>query len=172
METRVVGLYVHGDRGTELNDTAPIPMLPIAQSDCVVGMGLRADRRYFQRPDPGRPRKRQVSLIDEGTIARHEARFGPINRAFIKAQIILAGEVHLPSLVGHRLDFEDGAELTVSLLRQPCYAMDLIYDGLRRAMQDGEQGALAMVTRDGVIAVGQSVRILQRAAATPGVAAR
>jgi hypothetical protein len=98
-----------------------------------------------------------VSLIDEGTIWRHERVFGPIERSLIKAQIVLAGDLFLPRLIGRRLVFEGGAELVVSLAREPCFAMDLIAAGLREAMQGGQQGALGQVTRTGVIKVGQRV---------------
>jgi hypothetical protein len=159
METRVVGLYVHGMRSSQPEDTAPTSMLAMPRVDAVEDMGLRQDERYFRRPDPGRNRLRQVSLIDEGTIWRHEAIFGPIDRALIKAQVILAGDVFLPDMLGAVLSFEDGAELTLAKYREPCFAMDLIAPGLRRAMQDRQQGALARVTRSGVISIGQRVLV-------------
>lgn len=142
-------------------------MLAMPRVDAVAGMGLRQDVRYFRPADPGRERPRQVSLIDEGTIRRHEAVFGPIDRAFIKAQIILAGDVFLPDLLGAVLSFEDGPELILSKYREPCFAMDLIAPGLREAMQGRQQGALARVTRGGVISLGQRVLVLS---ATPAEA--
>jgi MOSC domain-containing protein YiiM len=162
METTVVGLYIHGDRSTEPEDTSPIPMLATPQVDAVEGMGLRQDTRYFRPADPGGDRRRQVSLIDEGTIWRHEAVFGSINRAFIKAQIVLEGDVHLPSVLGQHLMFADGAVLKLALPRKPCYAMDLIAPGLRDAMQGGWQGALATVIQSGMIAMGQRVVVLSK----------
>jgi hypothetical protein len=134
-------------------------MLALPQVEAVEGLGVRQDTRYFRPSDPGRERRRQVSLIDEGTILRHENAFGPINRAFIKAQIVLAGEVYLPGLLRQYLLFADGAELVLTLPRKPCYAMDLIAPGLKNAMEANEQGAMAMVTRSGLIAVGQTVVI-------------
>jgi len=137
-------------------------MLPLPSVEAVEGRGLREDARYFRRPPEAHERKRQVSLIDEGTIWRLERRFGAIPRAQIKAQIILEGEVFVPSIVGHRLQFGQGAELVVSMERQPCYAMDLIAPGLREAMESGRQGALAVVTRGGQIMVGSSVLVVGR----------
>jgi MOSC domain-containing protein YiiM len=125
--------------------------------EAVEGKGLRQDLRYFRRGDPGYNRQRQVSLIDEGTIWRHEAAFGPLDRSLIKAQIILAGDLRLPDLLGATLVFDGGAELTLSLPRKPCFAMDLIAAGLKDAMTEGNQGALARVTRSGVIRPGQRV---------------
>jgi hypothetical protein len=159
-EVTVAGLYVHGARSSDQGDTAPTPMLAMRRVDVVEGCGMQQDSRYFHRGDPGRERPRQVSLIDEGTIMRHEARVGPIDRSFIKSQIILSGDLLLPDLLGSTLEFEDGAQLTLSIMRKPCFAMDLIAPGLKAAMEGGQQGALARVTRSGVVAVGQRVRVL------------
>lgn len=134
-------------------------MLAMPRVDAVAGMGLRQDRRYFHPADPGRERARQVSLIDEGTVWRHERVFGPIDRHAIKAQIILAGDLLLPDLLGAVLTIDDGAELTLSVPRRPCFAMDLIAPGLKQAMEGGQQGALAQVTRSGTIALGQRVLV-------------
>jgi hypothetical protein len=111
-----------------------------------------------------------VSLIDEGTIQRHETVFGPIPRHLIKAQIILSGDVFLPDMLGWLLRFEDGPELTVSKFREPCFAMDLIAPGLREAMQSRQQGALARVTQSGVIALGQRVFVVPLGAVRHGAA--
>lgn len=157
--TRVLALYIHGDRSCRPEDTEATPMLAMPSADVVEGQGIRQDARYFRTWEVGRERKRQVSLIDEGTIWRHEAQFGTIDRSLIKAQLILEGEVFLPGLVGARLVFDGGAEFEVALERKPCFAMDLIAPGLREAMQNGRQGALAKVTRSGPLWIGQQVSI-------------
>jgi hypothetical protein len=157
METRIAALYIHGDISTRPEDVAPTPMLAMPSLDLVEHRGIRQDRRFFRPANPAR--KRQVSLIDEGTIQRHEAVFGSINRAFIKSQIILAGDIRLPELLGCVLNFESGAEVSLAVPREPCYAMDLIAQGLREAMQHGEQGALGKVTRSGVVSVGDRVTV-------------
>jgi hypothetical protein len=156
----IAELYVHGDRSSQRSDTEPTPMQVVRQVDVVEGMGIRQDVRFFRPPDPGRERPRQVSLIDEGTIWRHEALFGPIERSFIKSQIILAGDVFLPSLVDAVLVFEGGARMALSFAREPCYAMDLIKPGLRKAMENGQQGVLARVTASGTIHVGHAVDVV------------
>lgn len=160
IQTSVAALFIHGDRSSRPEDTAPTPMLSLTEVEAVDGCGLRQDRRYFTAGDPGRERVRQVSLIDEGTIQRHEAKFGPIPWNTIKAQIVLSGDVHLSDLVGATITFESGAELTISRHRDPCFAMDLIATGLREAMQNGEQGALARVTATGIIAVGMAATVV------------
>lgn len=153
--TSVVALFIHGERSSQPEDSGPTPMLSMERVEAVTGRGIRQDRRFFRPADMGRDRKRQVSLIDEGTIHRHEARFGPIERRFIKAQIVLEGEVHLPDHVGWVLELEGGPSLEIAIMREPCYAMDFIAPGLKDAMEGGEQGALARVLSDGEIWVGQ-----------------
>ncbi len=158
METRIAALYIHGDISTRPEDMAPTPMLALPSLELVEHRGIRQDRRFFRPANPAR--KRQVSLIDEGTINRHEEAFGPINRAFIKSQVILEGVLYLPELIGSVLVFDSGAEITLSIAREPCYAMDLIAPGLRAAMEEGEQGALGKVTHSGAISVGDRVTVM------------
>lgn len=169
METRVVGVYVHGPRSTRPDDAEPTPMVEIESVEAVEVMGLREDARYFRQVHENRQRKRQVSLIDEGTVRRLEKSFGTIPQEFVKSQIVLAGDVHLPSLIGSTLRFSGGAELKVALERKPCYAMDLIASGLREAMEEGQQGALAMVTAGGRISRGDAVTVLTPALADAAV---
>jgi len=159
METTIAKLFVHGPRSTRPEDSAPTAMLAVANVEAVVGMGLREDVRYYRRAPDAKERKRQVSLIDEGTISRLEASFGQIPHEFVKAQIVLAGEVDLPRLVGSILRFESGVELEIAVERKPCYAMDLIHSGLREAMEGGRQGALGRVTIGGRLAVGDAVTV-------------
>lgn len=159
METTVARLFVHGTRSTRPEDTKPTAMLPMSMVEAVEGMGLREDARYYRQPPGEKERKRQVSLIDEGTIRELEAAFGPIPFEFVKAQIVLAGDVDLTQLIGSVLRFESGAQLEIALERKPCYAMDLIHRGLREAMEGGRQGALGRVTVGSHIALGDAVTI-------------
>jgi len=121
--------------------------------------------RHLRLASDGRESKRQVSLIDEGTLRRHYRRFGEFPVSFVKSQVVLAGDVYLPSLLGRELVFGEGDEavvLELTIRRDPCEAMDLISPGLREAMKGGEQGALARVVRGGRLAVGQRVTVLQQ----------
>jgi hypothetical protein len=167
--TSVAALFIHGDRSSRPEDTAPTPMLAIQEVEAVEGCGLRQDRRYFTAGDPGRERVRQVSLIDEGTIRRHEAVFGPIPWNTIKAQIVLSGDMHLPNLIGATITFESGAALIITKMRDPCFAMDLIAPGMREAMQGGQQGALARVTASGIITAGMPAAVVPAGAPVQAV---
>lgn len=160
MASEVVALYIHSSCSSRPEDEAPTAMVPVTSVEAVEGMGLRDDPRYFRKPPDAYERKRQVSLIDEGTIWRLEKKFGSIPSAFIKAQIVLAGDLFLPDLLDTKLMFDNQAELTVALARKPCFAMDLISAGLRTAMEGEQQGALARVTVGGHITVGSSVELV------------
>ncbi|GAC1430590.1 MAG: hypothetical protein NVSMB65_04060 [Chloroflexota bacterium] len=170
--TRVRALFLHGPTGFGDHDTAPIPMIAVQSVEAVAGRGLRGDTRFFgaTRRD-GRENLRQVSLIDEGTVARHEERFGPIPLEVVKAQIVLAGDLRLSDLIGGRLVFGEGDEaaiLELTIPRYPCRAMEAIAPGLEEAMKNGEQGALARVRRGGLIRVGQQAVLSRVAAGEPG----
>jgi hypothetical protein len=162
--TSVRALFLHGPRPSEPSDPAPTPMIAVARTMALTGLGLEGDARYLSATRRnGSENLRQVSLIDEGTLARLIDRFGPFPLEFVKSQIILAGKVRLSEYLGHRVTFgegEDAAILELTIHRQPCFAMDLIRPGLKTAMEGGEQGALARVTRGGLIEVGMPVAVL------------
>jgi hypothetical protein len=162
--TTVRALFLHGPRPSREGDTAPTPMIAVQKTEAVTGTGLRGDTRYFTATRRnGQENLRQVSLIDEGTLARHAARFGSVPWEEVKSQIVLAGDLRLPDLLGRRLIFgegEDAAILELTIRRNPCFAMDLIAPGLRTAMMSGQQGALARVVRGGPIRIGQKVIVL------------
>jgi hypothetical protein len=160
---QVRALFLHGPHPTRPGDAKPTPMIAVEQVEAVLGKGLRGDRRYLgaTRRDASE-NMRQVSLIDEATLMRHEARFGAVPWELVKSQIVLAGDLRLPDLIGHSLVFgegEDAAVLQLTIPRCPCFAMDLIASGLREAMEGGEQGALARVVTGGLIVVGQPVTV-------------
>jgi hypothetical protein len=159
--TTVKALFLHGPRQTMADDTEPTPMIVVSEVAAITGTGLQGAARHMRatRRD-GRENKRQVSLIDEGTLERHFRRFGAFPLEFVKSQIVLDGDVHLPDILGREVVFGEGDEsvvLQLTIKRDPCEAMDLIAPGLREAMKNGEQGALARVVRGGRIVLGQKV---------------
>ncbi|HVC82738.1 MAG TPA: MOSC domain-containing protein [Chloroflexota bacterium] len=161
--TSVRALFLHGPRASEPTDPAPTPMIAVARTMALTGLGLEGDDRYLSATRRnGSENLRQVSLIDEGTLARLIDRFGPFPLEFVKSQIVLAGDIRLSDCLGHRIRFgegEDAVILELTIHRQPCYAMDLIHPGLKAAMENGEQGALARVLRGGLIEVGMPVTV-------------
>jgi hypothetical protein len=160
----VLALFVHGPRQTMPGDTEPTPMIGVPEVEALAGLGLQGEPpRHLRRLADGRESKRQVSLIDEGTLRRHRRQFGEFPLAVVKSQVVLEGDLYLPDLLGRLIVFGEApgaAVLELTIRRDPCEAMDLIASGLRRAMQDGEQGALARVVCGGRIVVGQTVKVL------------
>ena len=163
LTTTVSALYLHGPRASAPDDTAPTPMIAVTEIMALMGLGLAGDVRFLKPTRRnGSENLRQVSVIDAGTLARHESRFGVIPWEVVKSQIVLAGDFRLPDRLGSRLIFGEGdgaAILELTIPRQPCFAMDLIYHGLKDAMEQGEQGALARVARGGPIRVGMTVSV-------------
>jgi hypothetical protein len=161
--TTIAALYVHGPRPSMDGDTAPTPMIAVEYVDAIAGVGLQGVARHMRKPGPtGKENMRQVSMIDVATVARHRARFGDFPMEWVKSQLVLAGDVHLPDYLGREVivgDGDDSVVLQLTIKRDPCEAMDLISPGLRAAMADGEQGALARVVRGGRITLGQKVTI-------------
>ena len=161
--TKIVALFLHGPRASEPGDTEPTPMIAVTDVDAIAGIGLVGEPpRHLRLREDGIESKRQVSLIDEGTLKRHYERFGEFPVEFVKAQVVLAGEIQLPNLLGRELVFGEGDEavvLELTIRRNPCEEMELIAPGLREAMKDGEQGALARVVRGGHLVVGQPVTV-------------
>jgi hypothetical protein len=137
-------------------------MRVVDEVEAVTATGLR-NRRYFASTRRnGHENVRQVSLIDEGTLARLEPRFGPIPLAVVKSQIVLAGDIRLPDLSGRDVivgEGDDAVILQLTIERDPCRSMDLIAPGLCEAMRDGELGMFARVLQGGTIRVGQPVTI-------------
>ncbi len=170
MVSRVVEIFVHGTRSSRPEDLEPTPMVPVRQVEAVANRGLKEDSRYFRSVPQGTERKRQVSLIDEATIWRLERQFGPIPRDIIKSQIVIEGDLFLPALLGKTLIFDGGAEIVLSIPRNPCFAMDLIKPGVKDAMGDGQQGALGMVLASGTITVGSGIVVADTAQAEPELA--
>ncbi len=161
--TTVQALFLHGPRPTKPDDAAPTPMIAVARTRALAGLGLEGGERYLSATRRnGSENLRQVSLIDAGTIGRHIERFGPFPLEFVKSQIVLAGAIRLADYLGCQVIFGEGegaAILELTIPRKPCFAMDLSHPGLKAAMEGGEQGALALVVRGGEISVGMPVTV-------------
>src|SRR5438445_377549 len=112
--TTVRALFLHGPRPTMDGDTEPTPMIAVDEVEAITGIGLRGEERYMRatRRD-GVENKRQVSLIDQGTLDRHRAQFGEFPLEFVKSQIVLAGDVHLPDFLGREVVFGEGDDAAI-----------------------------------------------------------
>jgi MOSC domain-containing protein YiiM len=150
----VVSLHVHGDK-------SGAAMVGHQELHLVTDQGIVEDTRYFGRKSriTGRPRRRQVTLIERETIAEHVAVLGlkSIPPGVVRSNIETQGVALLPWL---------GKEVAVGTAvvrfyeaRTPCGQMDAICSGLRALMKNGRQGVLAQVVQSGVVRVGDLVRL-------------
>src|SRR5262249_42770086 len=117
-------------------------------------------RRYFGRigRSTGRPNRRQLSLVEREQLAEHAAVLGLLTIApgAARANIQTTG-IDLGSLGGRQVEL--GETLVVCYgAREPCHKMDAICAGLRQLMENGRQGVMAEVVRDGRVRVGDSIR--------------
>ena len=144
---RVASLHLHPAKGGE-------PLTPVDAIHVVAGKGIEEDRRYFNRGS-----RRQVTLIEREQIADHAAAFGVVEFApgEVRSNIETTG-INLIALLGQRVEV-GGAGLEFYAPRTPCPKMDTLCPGLRERMEDRRQGVLAQVVSDGVIRVGDAIRL-------------
>ncbi len=128
----------------------------------VAESGLRGDHRYFGRKSrsTGGPSKRQVTIIERETLARHAASLGipPLAPGIARSNIETTG-IDLSTTVGRRLRIGT-AVLEVVEPRTPCEKMDAIAPGLRSLMEAPNQGVIARVLESGHARLGDRVELL------------
>lgn len=107
-------------------------------------------------------RKRQVSLIETGSIAAAFAECGAlgIDWSDCRRNLLVSG-LRLPREEGARIAIGERLVIEVTMECDPCARMDALHEGLRAAMApDWRGGVLGRVVEDGTIALGDEVRIL------------
>lgn len=128
----------------------------------VAEAGLRGDQRYFNRKSrsTGGPSKRQVTIIERETLARHAAALGipPIAPGIARSNIETIG-IDLSVTVGRRLRVGTAVLLVVEP-RTPCEKMDAIAPGLRTLMEAPNQGIIARVLESGHARIGDRIELL------------
>ena len=136
-------------------------MLAVGQITLVEGKGIVEDVRYFDRKNrEGKPRKRQVTLIEREQIGEHAAVLGlpGIAPGKVRSNIETDG-ISLTDCIGKQLQIGE-AVLLIYEPRTPCAQMDAVAPGLRELMKNNRQGALAQVIRSGTVRLGDSIRLL------------
>ena len=151
----VASLHVHPSKGGE-------PLRPAEVFHLVAGKGIEEDTRYFGRASrsTGQPSRRQLSVIEREQIGEHAAVLGLVSipPGVVRSNIETSG-IDLQALVGKQL------EIGTALVhfyepRTPCHKMDAIAPGLCELMKHGRQGVMAEVIRDGVVRVGDAMRVV------------
>jgi MOSC domain-containing protein YiiM len=154
-ETGVVGsLHVHSTRSTE-------PMVDVTGLTLVAEKGIQEDKRYFDRLNSaGRPRRRQVTLMEREQISEHADALNlpEISPGAVRANIETRG-ISLIECIGKELQIGE-AVICVYEARTPCSQMDVIAKGLRELMENSRQGVLAEVIQSGTVRIGDKIRVL------------
>ena len=119
--------------------------------------GIAGDFRGSMR---GKPYRRQVTLIERADWEAATAEVGcSIGWEQRRANLLVEG-LDLPQVKGVRLRI--GADVVLEVTREtdPCERMEALAPGLKAALlPDWRGGACAMVVTEGVIAVGDEIRI-------------
>ena len=151
---RVASLHLHS-REPEA------PMLAVGQITLVEGKGIVEDVRYFDRKNrEGKPRKRQVTLIEREQIGEHAAVLGlpGIAPGKVRSNIETDG-ISLIDCIGKQLQIGE-AILLIYNPRTPCAQMDAVAPRLRELMKNSRQGVLAQVTRSGTVRIGDTIFVV------------
>ena len=148
---RVASLHLHpATPGADFTD--------VTEMQLVAQKGIEGNPRYFAKRNlAGQPSRRQVTLIERGVIAEHAARLAlaSIPPGKVRSNIETEG-INLVPLIGQTIRI-GSAVLYLYDRRTPCAKMDAICPGLRKQMENGQQGVLAQVIESGRIAVGDPI---------------
>lgn len=160
---------VHRDAAHRFSK-APVEAISLRAGRGVLGdahFGSTVQHRSRVRRDPSAPNLRQVHLVgvellDE--LVAHGFRVAP---GVIGENVTTRGLDLVALPTGTRLDFDSGAALEVTGLRNPCVQLDGYQDGLLRAVLDRDPagrlirraGVMAVVLSDGVVRPGDPISV-------------
>ena len=148
----VASLHLHSEVPNEL-------MKEVKSISVVVGKGIKDNPRYYDaKTKKGLPNKRHMSLIEREQIEEHALFLSePLKSGVVRSNIETSG-INLSSLLGKKVAIGDNAVVLFTMLRDPCYKMDMICHGLKRLMADGRQGVICEILVSGTINVGDKIR--------------
>ena len=129
----------------------------IEAAEVTRGGGIAGDFRGAMR---GKPYRRQVSLIERGDWEAATAEVGQVIPWQERRANLLVDGLNLPQVAGVCLRI--GADVVLEITREtdPCERMEALAPGLKAALlPDWRGGACAMVVIEGMIAVGDRIRI-------------
>jgi MOSC domain-containing protein YiiM len=136
------------------------PIETIGQVSVTIAAGVHGDYRGARaslKPD----RKRQVTLIESDSVNSAIAEAGaPVRWSDCRRNLLVDG-LRIPRQPGTRVQIGPSLVIEITDECDPCERMDALHEGLRAALTpDWRAGFLARVIEDGVIAVGDEIRIL------------
>jgi MOSC domain-containing protein YiiM len=134
---------------------AAMELLDIAEVTFAGGVG-----GDFRGAMKGKPYRRQVTLIERGDWEAALAEVGQAIGWQERRSNLLVDGLDLPQRSGARLRI--GADVVLEITREtdPCERMEALAPGLKAALlPDWRGGACAMVVAEGMIAIGDTIRI-------------
>jgi MOSC domain-containing protein YiiM len=160
---KIASLHLHPKAGSR--ESKNRPMIQVDKLDLVLDKGAAgAPARHFKSlsAKDGSASKRQISLIDRSllrAICEYEPSLGKQWCAPGKVRSNIETE-RLSTCPESPLGYQDwvgkflicaDAVLEIAIQRDPCYQMDMLAQGLQKAMKGGWQGVLCRVVRSGTI---------------------
>ncbi|HET8761041.1 MAG TPA: NTP transferase domain-containing protein, partial [Nitrospiria bacterium] len=134
-----------------------IPKLPISVAEVTVD-GIQGDgRAHAKHVKP----TRAISLIEEHVVERIRGEGYAVGPGVMGENLTVQGLDLLALTPGTRLRFSGGVEIELVEPRKPCFVLDAIHPDLKNAVQ-GRFGYMARVVTEGVLRVGESIRVLPR----------
>jgi MOSC domain-containing protein YiiM len=125
--------------------------LPLQEARLLVGKGIEGDAKGGAR--------RQLNIMAAASVANLEREGFSATPGGLGEQLILA-DIEIDSLLpGTRIQIGESACIEVTELRTGCGKFER-YQGRRKAEVQGRLGQMARVVVDGVIRIGDSVKIL------------
>ena len=133
------------------------PMETVDHAEVTLGGGIAGDYRGAMK---GMPYKRQVTLIERRDWEAATAEVGREVPWEERRSNLLVDGLDLPQRKGAWLRI--GADVVLEVTREtdPCERMEVLAPGLKAALLPGWRGGVcAMVVAEGMIAVGDAIRI-------------
>lgn len=146
--------------GIARHDRPRGPMELVQRVEVTCQLGVQGDVRGALRP--GKRNWRQVSLLEQDSWAEAMAQLGLAIPWQERRANLLVGGLKLPRRTGAVIAIGSTLRLETTGECDPCSRMDELAPGLKSALMPfWRGGVLARVLCDGVIAVGDEVRIEQ-----------
>lgn len=128
--------------------------VPVEQVQLVAGRGIRGDRKAGHNP------KRQLNLMSFETLETLRGEGFMTQPGEMGEQIVLRGLDVMSLPRGAQLQLGDSAIIEITMPRTPCDWFELIQQHPKESVI-GRVGVLARVLTDGVVRVGDTVRVLE-----------
>ena len=164
---RVIALSVSGAHTMSKPNVARIRLIEGLGVEGDAHMGATVKHRSRVARDPTQPNLRQVHLIHAELFDELRERGFEVSAGLMGENVTTRGIALLALPTGARLHLGRGAVVKVTGLRNPCYQLDGLQQGLMQATLDRDEegnfirkaGVMAIVVVGGEIGIGDAIRI-------------